>query len=321
MEMGQPGGIVSLKVMVTTKYGPSDVLQIMEREKPNPNENEVLVKIHVTTVSVGDVKMRGLIDLSSGQKLAARMYLGWSKPKKDVLGMEAAGEVEEIGPEVTKFTVGDRVFASTFWDGLGGYAQYKCFPEGSMIATIPDSISYEQAVPVLGGGLTAAKVLKKGNIQPGDKVLIYGASGNVGTYAVQITKHFGAEVTGICSTRNIELVKELGADFAIDYTEEDFTQSSKKYDIIFDAVDKIESSKRKVSLNETGVYLNVSKDSGSGGKASDHIELLTFLRDLMAAGKLKSVIDKTYSFNQIPQAHEYVQTGRKRGSIVVTIDQ
>ncbi len=321
MEMGQPGGIVSLKVMVTTKYGPSDVLQIMEREKPNPNENEVLVKIHVTTVSVGDVKMRGLIDLSSGQKLAARMYLGWSKPKKDVLGMEAAGEVEEIGPEVTKFTVGDRVFASTFWDGLGGYAQYKCFPEGSMIATIPDSISYEQAVPVLGGGLTAAKVLKKGNIQPGDKVLIYGASGNVGTYAVQIAKHFGAEVTGICSTRNIELVKELGADFAIDYTEEDFTQSSKKYDIIFDAVDKIESSKRKVSLNETGVYLNVSKDSGSGGKASDHIELLTFLRDLMAAGKLKSVIDKTYSFNQIPQAHEYVQTGRKRGSIVVTIDQ
>lgn len=306
-----------MKVMVTTNYGPPNVLQVSEREKPISKENEVLVKIHVTTVSVGDVKMRGLLDLSSGQKLAARLFLGWSKPKKDVLGMEIAGEVEDIGSEVTKFKVGDRVFASTFWDGLGGYAQYKCFPENSMIATIPESISYEQAVPVLGGGLTAAKVLKKANIQPGQKILIYGASGNVGTYAVQIAKHFGAEVTGVCSSRNFELVKDLGAEFVIDYTKEDFTQNSKKYDIIFDAVDKLESSKCKVSLNETGVYLNVSKDSGSGGKARDHIEYLAFLRDLMADGKLKSVIDRTYTFEKIPQAHEYVQTGRKRGNVII----
>lgn len=306
-----------MKVMVTTNYGPPNVLQVSEREKPIPKENEVLVKIRVTTVSVGDVKMRGLLDLSSGQKLAARLFLGWSKPKKDVLGMEIAGEVEDIGSEVTKFKVGDRVFASTFWDGLGGYAQYKCFPENSMIATIPESISYEQAVPVLGGGLTAAKVLKKANIQPGQKILIYGASGNVGTYAVQIAKHFGAEVTGVCSSRNFELVKDLGAEFVIDYTKEDFTQNSKKYDIIFDAVDKLESSKCKVSLNETGVYLNVSKDSGSGGKARDHIEYLAFLRDLMADGKLKSVIDRTYTFEKIPQAHEYVQTGRKRGNVII----
>ena len=150
--------------------------------------------------------------------------------------MEAAGDVEAIGSEVTKFKVGDRVFASTFWDGLGGYAQYKCIPEDSMIATIPEGISYEQAVPVPGGGLTAAKVLKKANIQPSQKVLIYGASGNVGTYAVQIAKHLGAECTGVCSTRSLELVKELGADIVIDRTEEDFTKNGEKYDVVFDAV-------------------------------------------------------------------------------------
>jgi len=305
--------------MITTKYGPPDVLQTTEREKPTPQANEVLIKIYATTVSIGDIKMRGL-DLPSGQKVAARLFLGWSKPKKDILGMEAAGEVEAIGSDVTKFKVGDRVFASTFWDGLGGYAQYKCMPEDSMLASIPESMSYEQAVPVLGGGVTAAKILKKGNIQPGQKVLIYGASGNVGTYSVQIAKHFGAEVTGVCSTRNLELVKDLGADKVIDYTQEDFTQSGEIYDIVFDAVDKMASSQRKVSLNETGIYLNVSKDSGGVGKSKDHIEYLILLRELMEAGKLKSVIDRTYPFEQIPEAHTYVETGRKRGCVVVTVD-
>jgi NADPH:quinone reductase-like Zn-dependent oxidoreductase len=309
-----------MKAMVTTKYGPIEVLQIQERTKPAPKENEVLVKIHATTVSIGDVKMRGLLGLSSGQKFAARMFLGWSKPKKDILGMEAAGEVEAVGSEVTKFKVGDRVFASTFWDGLGGYAQYKSIPENSMIATIPEGMSYDQAVPVLGGGVTAAKIIKKSNIKPGQKILIYGASGNVGTYAVQIAKHLGAEVHGVCSTRNLELVKELGADHVIDYTAEDFTQSGVMYDVVFDAVNKMESSKRKVSLKETGTYLNVDKDSGGVGKSKDHIEYLVFLKELMNAGKLKSVIDSTYSFEQIPEAHTYVETGRKRGSIVVTVD-
>ena len=306
--------------MVTTKYGPTEVLQIQEREKPTPRENEVLVKILATTVSIGDVKMRGLFELSSGEKLAARMFLGWSKPKKDILGMEAAGEVEAIGSEVTKFKVGDRVFASTFWDGLGGYAQYKCFPEDSMIATIPGDMSYEQAVPVLGGGVTATKILMKGNIQPGQKVLIYGASGNVGTYAVQIAKHLGAIVTGVCSTRNLEMVTELGADSVIDYTTTDFTQSGEMYDVVFDAVGKVDSSKRKVSLNETGIYLNVDKDSGGVGKSKDHVQYLTFLRELMEDGKLRSVIDSTYTFEQIPEAHTYVETGRKRGCVVVTVD-
>jgi len=309
-----------MKVMVTTKYGPPEVLQITEREKPIPKENEVLIKIHFTTVSVGDIKMRGLLDLSSGEKLAARMFLGWSKPRKDILGMEVAGEVEAIGSEVTKFKVGDRAFASTFWDGLGGYAQYKCIPEDSIIATIPGDMSYEQAVPVLGGGLTASKILKKANIQPGQKVLIYGASGNVGTYAVQIAKHLGAIVTGVCSTRNLEMVTELGADSVIDYTTTDFTQSSERYDVVFDAVGKMDSSKRKVSLTETGIYLNVDKDSGGVGKSKDHVQYLTFLHELMEAGKLRSVIDSTYRFDKIPEAHEYVEKGRKRGCIVVTVD-
>jgi NADPH:quinone reductase-like Zn-dependent oxidoreductase len=308
-----------MKALVTTKYGPPEVLQFQERERPTPQANEVLIKIYATTVSIGDIKMRGLLDLSSGQKFAARMFLGWSKPKKDILGMEAAGEVEAIGSDVTQFKVGDRVFASTFWDGLGGYAQYKCIPEDSMIATIPGDLSYEQAVPVLGGGVTAAKILKKANIKPGKKVLIYGASGNVGTYAVQIAKYLGAEVTGVCSTRNLELVKDLGADKVIDYTTTDFTQSGEMYDIVFDAVGKMDSSQRKVS-KETGIFLNVDKDSGGVGKSKDHIEYLDFLRKLMETGKLKSVIDKTYTFEQIPEAHKFVETGRKRGCVVVTVD-
>jgi NADPH:quinone reductase-like Zn-dependent oxidoreductase len=309
-----------MKAMVTTKYGPIEVLVIQEREKPTPVGNEVLIKIHYTTVSIGDVKMRGLLGISSAEKIAARMFLGWSRPRKDILGMEAAGEVEAIGPDVTKFKVGDRVFASTFWDGLGGYAQYKCMPEDSMIGSIPENMSYEQAVPVLGGGVTAAKILKKGNIQPGQKALIYGASGNVGTYAVQIAKHLGAEVHGVCSTRNLELVKELGADVVIDYTTEEFTQNGVMYDVVFDAVGKMEPSQRKVSLKESGVFLNVNKDSGGVGKSKDHIEFLTFLHELMEAGKLKSIIDSTYPFEQIPEAHKYVETGRKRGAVIVTVD-
>jgi NADPH:quinone reductase-like Zn-dependent oxidoreductase len=308
-----------MKAMVTTKYGSPDVLQIMEREKPIPEDNEVLIKIHTTTVSVGDVKMRGL-NIPPVQKLAARLFLGFTKPKKDILGMELAGEVEAVGADVTKFKIGDRVFASTFWEGLGGYAQYKCMPEDGMLAIIPENMSYKDAVPVLGGGVTAAKILKKGNIKPGQKVLIYGASGNVGTYAVQIAKYLGAEVTGVCSTKNLEWVKELGCDKVIDYTQEDFTKSGDIYDIVFDAVNKMVSSQRKVSLSETGIYLNVDKDSGGVGKSKDHIEYLVFLRELMEAGKLRSIIDSTYPFEQIPKAHTYVETGRKRGSIVITVD-
>jgi NADPH:quinone reductase-like Zn-dependent oxidoreductase len=308
-----------MKAMVTTKYGPPEVLQIMEREKPIPKANEVLIKIKMTTVSIGDVKMRGL-DVSPAQKIAARLFLGFTKPKKDILGMELAGEIEEVGADVKKFKVGDEVFASTFWEGLGGYAQYKCMPEDGMLAVKPANMSYEQAVPVLGGGLTAAKILKIGNIQPGQKVLIYGASGNVGTYAVQLAKHLGAEVTGVCSTRNLDLVKSLGADKVIDYTVEDFRKSGETYDVIFDAVDKLSSSQWKGSLKENGIHLNVNKHSGGVGKSKNHIEYLLLLKDFMDAGKLESVIDSTYTFEQIPEAHKFVETGRKRGAVVVTMD-
>lgn len=308
-----------MKAMVTTKYGPPEVLQIQEREKPSPEANEVLVKIHATTVSVGDVRMRSF-DVPRAQWLIARLFLGFRKPKKDILGMEFAGEVVGVGSDVTKFKVGDRVFASAFWAGLGGYAQYKCIAEDGMLGIIPENMSYEEVVPILGGGVTAAKVLKNRNIQSGQKVLIYGASGNVGTYAVQIAKHFGAEVTGVCSTTNVELVKSLGADFVIDRKKENFADSGEKYDIVFDAVDKMESSQRKVALNETGVYLNVNKDTGSMGKSHDNIEYLVFVEELLRAGKLKSVIDKTYPFEKIPEGHTYVETGRKRGCVVVTVD-
>ncbi|MGY5880405.1 MAG: NAD(P)-dependent alcohol dehydrogenase [Candidatus Thorarchaeota archaeon] len=308
-----------MKAWITTKYGPPEVLQIQEREKPILKENQVLIKNHMTTVSIGDVKMRGLLDISAVEKVLARLFLGLTKPKKDILGMECAGEIVEIGSEVTKFNIGDRVFASTFWEGLGGYAEFKAMNEDGMLAVIPTSMSYEQAVPVLGGGITAAKILKKANIQQGQKVLIYGASGNVGTYAIQIVKHLGAEVTGICSTKNVEWVRDLGCDKVIDYKKEDFTQNGETYDVVFDAVNKMESSQRKVSLNETGIYLNVDKDSGGVGKSKDHIEYRDFLIDLMEAGKLKSVIDRTYEFDQIPEAHEYVVTGRKKGCVVVNI--
>ncbi len=308
-----------MKAMVTTKYGPPDVLKIKEIEKPVPKTNEVLIKIKMTTVSTGDVKMRGL-DLPTGQKIAARLFLGFTKPRKDILGMEIAGEIEEVGEEVTKFKVGDEVFASTFWVGLGGYAQYKCMPEDDMIAIKPPNISFEQAVPVLGGGLTAVKVLKIADIQAGQKVLIYGASGNVGTYAVQIAKHFGAEISGVCSTRNVELVESLGAARVIDYKNEDFSKIGETYDVIFDAVDKLTPEKWKGSLKESGIHLNVNKDSGGVGKSKDHLEYMLFLKELMEEGKLQSVIDKTYAFEQIPEAHKYVETGRKKGCVVVTVD-
>ncbi|MFX1560462.1 MAG: NAD(P)-dependent alcohol dehydrogenase [Promethearchaeota archaeon] len=307
-----------MRAMVTTKYGPPEVLQIKEIEKPVPNANEVLVKIQMTTVSIGDVKMRGL-DLPTGQKIAARLFLGFTKPRKDILGMEIAGEIEEVGEDVTKFEVGDEVFASTFWVGLGGYAQYKCMPEDDMIAIKPSNMSFEQAVPVLGGGLTAAKVLKIADIQPQQKVLIYGASGNVGTYAVQIAKYLGAEVTGVCSTRNVDLVKSLGADKVIDYKTEDFSKSGETYDVIFDAVDKLKPEQWKSSLKETGIYLNVNKHSGGVGKSKDHLEYMFFLEKLMEEGKIQSVIDRTYTFEQIPEAHKYVETGHKRGCVVITV--
>ncbi|QBP40134.1 NAD(P)-dependent alcohol dehydrogenase [Paenisporosarcina antarctica] len=304
-----------MKAVVCTKYGSPDVLQLREVDKPVPKNNEVLVKVHATTVTSGDCRVRSC-NSSVLLWVPMRLILGFRKHRKPILGVELAGEIEAVGKNIKQFKTGDQVFALTGMS-FGAHAEYTCIPEDGMLALKPANATYQEAASVLFGGTTALHFFRKGHMQSGQKVLIYGASGAVGTSAVQLAKYFGAEVTGVCSSTNIELVKSLGADKVIDYTKEDFTNREELYDIIFDAVGKTSKSNCKKALTPNGSYVTVDGQ----GIAKVRKEDLILLKELMEARKIKSVIDRHYSLEQMTEAHMYVDKGHKKGNVVITVNE
>ncbi len=322
-----------MKAIVWTKYGPPEVLQLQEVAKPAPRDKEVLIRIYATTVTAADCELRRL-KIPFAFRLPIRIWRGF---RKQILGQELAGEIEAIGKEVTRFRKGDQVFG---WSGLslGAYAEYKCLPEGGVLAIKPSNMTYEEAAALPVGGLEAVYFMRRGNIQNRDKVLILGAGGSIGTFAVQLAKYFGAVVTAVDSAGKLDMLRSIGADCVIDYTREDFTQSGETYDVIFDVVGKSSFSRSMRSLSPRGRYLLgnprlshrlrgrwASLTGGqkvipwAGRSASDYAEDIVFLKGLIEAGKIKSVIDRRYPLEQIVEAHRYVDTGQKMGHVVITV--
>lgn len=324
-----------MKAIVCTKYGSPDVLELREVEKPTPKDNEVLIKVYAASVTAADGMMR------EGTPFYGRLFIGLTKPNNPITGTGFAGVIEAIGKEVRLFKEGDSVFGET-GIGFSTNAEYVCLPEDGVLAKLPNNMTYEEAAPVCDGALTSWSFLKDiGKIQSGQKVLINGASGSLGSAAVQIAKYFGAEVTGVCSTTNLEMVKSLGAEKVIDYTKEDFTKNGQTYDIIFDTVGKSSFSRCKGSLRENGIYLSPvlelpllfqmiwtskigskkAKFSATGLRPVSELRvLLNELKEVIEAGKIKSVMDRSYPLEQTAEAHRYVDKGHKRGNVVITVD-
>lgn len=326
-----------MKAYICEKYGPPEVLELIEMERPVPGEEEVLIKVRATTVNAADSNTRGLTYIPSGLGFLARLMLGWKKPKISILGTVLAGEVVEVGSKVRSFSPGDRVYGTG--PKMGGYAEYAAWPADGALARIPDKISYEEAAVIPYGALTALYFLQEAaHVQEGQKVLINGASGGVGSYAVQLARYFGAEVTGVCSTKNMEFVQSLGAHHVIDYTQKDPAQTGETWDVIFDVVVGNTSYKRfRDCLTPKGYYLAVAgglndmlqmirtslrkgkKVKFGGGGSSEKPEYLGFLNNLMESGELKPYVDKQFSFEDMVEAHRYSESGSRRGSVAISL--
>lgn len=310
-----------MKAVICDKYGPPEVLRLADVPKPVPKDGEVLIRIRATTAHIGDTKIRGLapgmgFPLDLLVKAMMRVVVGFRGPRRKILGMEFSGVIEETGRGVTRFRKGDEVFAGTEMR-FGGYAEYICLPEDWSLAKKPANITHEEAAAVPNGGITALLMLRKAGLRAGQKILVYGASGSVGTFAVQLARNMGAEVTGVCGGANLDLVRSLGAARVVDYTAADFTANGETYDVIFDAVGKLSRARVKGSLTPAGRYYNVLTDSG--GSMRLHAADLEFLRGLLEAGELRAVIDRTYRLEDIVEAHRYVEKGHKKGNVAVTV--
>lgn len=328
--------------MIYTEYGSPDVLRLQEITKPTPQDNEILIRVHATPINYGDLTARNFANLTPGEfnmpallYLPARMSFGWKKPQVQILGSELAGEVEAVGKQVVKFKPGDRVFAYSGMK-MGANAEYLCMPQDGTVAIKPANMTYEEASAIPYGAIMALSLLRRANIQSGQKVLINGASGGIGSLVVQLAKYSGAEVTGVCGAPRLEYVKSLGADKVIDYTREDFTKNGETYDLIFDVLGRSSFSRCKNSLKPNGIYLLASFKTkplfqmlwtsiiGSKKKvicalASEKSEDLIFIKELIEAGKIKTIIDRCYPLEQTAEAHRYVEAGHKKGNVVITV--